>query len=83
MKRLVGSALLLGLLASSIHAQSALESFDYKSGADLNALNGGTGWSTPWNAPGAKVVIDLKTPFLGKLASTERPSASLPIRHCS
>ena len=67
MKRLMGTALLLCLLASSAHAQTASESFDYHAGADLNALNGGTGWATPWNAPGAKVILDPKTPFLGKL----------------
>ncbi len=67
MKRLTGIALLLCLLASSAHAQTASESFDYHAGADLNALNGGTGWATPWNAPGAKVITDTKTPFLGKL----------------
>ena len=42
MKRLMGTALLLCLLASSAHAQTASESFDYHAGADLNALNGGT-----------------------------------------
>jgi len=74
MYRTFAHALLLCLVAGlhgpSVLAQSAAESFDYKAGADLNAASGGTGWSTPWNAPGAKVILDTKTPFLGKLVAS-------------
>ena len=69
MNRILAAALLLCLLAPTAQAQTASESFDYKAGADLSALNAGTGWASPWNAPGAKVIADTKTPFLGKLAA--------------
>lgn len=70
MNRILAATLLLCLLTPSAFAQSAAESFDYKAGGDLNGASGGTGWSAPWIAPGAKVILDTKTPFLGKLIAS-------------
>jgi hypothetical protein len=57
----LAAVLLFTLLASpAVRAGSvsASEGFDYPPGISLNALNGGSGWSSPWSTPGG---LDLTT----------------------
>ncbi|HET9765987.1 MAG TPA: LamG-like jellyroll fold domain-containing protein [Thermoanaerobaculia bacterium] len=70
-RRATLAAVLCSLVAGVAAAQS--EQFIYPLGSSIN-LNGGTGWSGPWNTNGAVVVQGLTYPNLGALGNALGPT---------